>query len=218
MNDKMVTIVCFGDSNTHGYNPTDGSRFPREIRWTGRLQQLLGKDYFVVEEGCNGRTTVYGDIEEGWINGMAYLRPCLYSHRMVDYVVMMLGTNDLKESFGASAETIGQGMERLVCETKSFMEEHQGQAPRIILIAPPVLGDRMSESIFADEFTPDSVKKSKELAVIYEKIASRCQCTFLNAADFATVSEEDSLHLGAESHASFATKVYECIQSLQSQN
>ena len=41
-------IVCFGDSNTHGYcaDPADcadgGSRFNEEERWTCLLQRKLG--------------------------------------------------------------------------------------------------------------------------------------------------------------------------------
>ena len=60
-------IVCFGDSNTHGFcaDPTDcfdgGNRFNEEERWTCRLQSLLGDGYLVVEEGLGGRTTCFED-------------------------------------------------------------------------------------------------------------------------------------------------------------
>ena len=61
----MKTILCYGDSNTYGYNPVTGGRWPEDIRWTGRLQQLLGNKYKVIEEGCNGRTTIYKAPGEG---------------------------------------------------------------------------------------------------------------------------------------------------------
>ena len=93
---RGMTVLCYGDSNTHGYNLQGGGRFPKEIRWSGRLQEMLGSEYQVVEEGCNGRTTMYGNVDE-WTNGMLYLRPCLYSHRTVDFLIIMLGTNDLKK-------------------------------------------------------------------------------------------------------------------------
>ena len=44
-------IMCFGDSNTWGANPSDGSRYPEDVRWTGVLQQTLGEGYQVIEEG-----------------------------------------------------------------------------------------------------------------------------------------------------------------------
>lgn len=61
----MKTILCYGDSNTYGLRPDSNQRYPREIRWTGLLQKSLGEDYYVIEEGLSGRTTLWDDpIEE----------------------------------------------------------------------------------------------------------------------------------------------------------
>ena len=46
-------ILCFGDSNTHGYNSKTGGRFTVEERWTKLLQRKLGDDYYVIEEGLS---------------------------------------------------------------------------------------------------------------------------------------------------------------------
>ncbi|MBR4966325.1 MAG: SGNH/GDSL hydrolase family protein [Lachnospiraceae bacterium] len=208
------TVLCYGDSNTHGYNPDGGARFSKEIRWTGKLQQLLGDSYEVVEEGCNGRTSQFGDAD-GWINGYLYLRPCLYSHRPLDYVVLMLGTNDLKKSFGVDACQIASGVEILVKEIMEFLGEHQSRVPKVILIAPPTLGATMKDSCFANEFDEESVMKSYELAELYKEIAATYRCAFLNAAEFAPVSEADALHLSEESHAAFATAVYKCLKEIE---
>ena len=72
----MTTILCYGDSNTYGYNPVNGLRYPKGVRWTGVLQKMLGEEYEVIEEGCNGRTTVFEDAKEPWKAGLGYLRPC----------------------------------------------------------------------------------------------------------------------------------------------
>ena len=48
------TIVCFGDSNTHGYNNKNGKRFSEHVRWPMVLQDLLGEEYLVREEGLSG--------------------------------------------------------------------------------------------------------------------------------------------------------------------
>lgn len=45
-------ILCYGDSNTYGYNPLNGLRYSKDIRWTGCLQKLLGEEYSIIEEGC----------------------------------------------------------------------------------------------------------------------------------------------------------------------
>ena len=99
----MITVLCYGDSNTYGYIPETGMRYPRDIRYPGRLQLLLGEDYAVIEEGCNGRTTIHDDPIDGWKNGLDYLKPCLNSHKPVDIVILMLGSNDLKETFHLTA-------------------------------------------------------------------------------------------------------------------
>ena len=90
----MKTVLCYGDSNTYGYDPRSGLRYPASVRWTCRLATLLGPDYHVIEEGCNGRTTVFDDPIEGWKNGLGYLKPCLNSHKPVDIVILMLGPED----------------------------------------------------------------------------------------------------------------------------
>ena len=88
----MTTILCYGDSNTYGYNPVNGLRYPKDVRWTGVLQKMLGEEYEVIEEGCNGRTTVFEDTKEPWKAGLGYLRPCLNTHKPIDFVIMMLGS------------------------------------------------------------------------------------------------------------------------------
>ncbi len=61
----MRRILCFGDSNTWGYDPATEDRFDDQTRWTGVLQAALGTDFTVIEEGLNGRTTVWNDPIEG---------------------------------------------------------------------------------------------------------------------------------------------------------
>ena len=96
---KMKRILCFGDSNTWGWNPANKERFDENSRWTGILKNKLGENYDIIEEGLNGRTTVWDDPIEGYKNGKKHLPSCLESHRPLDIVVLMLGTNDLKSRF-----------------------------------------------------------------------------------------------------------------------
>ena len=105
----MKTVLCYGDSNTYGYNPENGLRYNEDERWTGILKSLLGPGYNIIEEGCNGRTTIYDDPLEGWKNGKDYLKPCLNSHKPIDIIILMLGSNDLKNYFGASSRDIANG-------------------------------------------------------------------------------------------------------------
>ena len=111
----MKNILCFGDSNTWGYSPADGTRYPLDIRWTGVLQKSLGADYRIIEEGLNGRTTFINEDERPLRSGSDVLQILLESHRPLDFVIIMLGTNDLKVEFNLSVEEIAQGAKTL-CE------------------------------------------------------------------------------------------------------
>ena len=99
----LKNILCFGDSNTWGYAPVTGERYPGHVRWTGVLQSCLGDDYFVIEEGLNGRTTVHNEPLRPHRNGASLLPVLLESHSPLDLVIVMLGTNDLKACFRQSA-------------------------------------------------------------------------------------------------------------------
>ena len=156
------TVLCYGDSNTYGYIPETGMRYERDVRWTGRLQKLLGDDYSVIEEGCNGRTTVRDDPLDGWKNGLDYLKPCLNSHKPVDFVILMLGSNDLKATFHLTAKDIADGVAVLVEVIRSFTEEKQGYVPKIILVSPPELGRNIRTSPFYGAFYEEAVEESKK--------------------------------------------------------
>ena len=77
MTTNIKTILCYGDSNTWGWNPATQDRHSRDERWTGVLRRALGDGYLIVEEGLNGRTTVWDDPIEGYKSGKEYLIPCL---------------------------------------------------------------------------------------------------------------------------------------------
>ena len=206
------TILCYGDSNTYGYIPETGMRYERDVRWTGRLQKLLGSDYVVIEEGCNGRTTVRDDPLDGWKNGLDYLKPCLNSHKPVDIVILMLGSNDLKETFHVSASEIAQGAGMLVDVIKEFTALKQGFVPKIILVSPPQIGDKIADSPFYGAFYERAIEESKHFAEFYSKVAKDKDCIFIDAAEYIYPSEFDSLHLTKESHKILAEKFSECIK------
>src|SRR5215470_10160542 len=130
----MKTILCYGDSNTWGCVPTLTHgipvRYGPDIRWASVLRTTLGDGYWVVEEGLNGRTTVWSDPVEGeYKSSKTYLMACLESHQPIDLVALMLGTNDLKQKFGLSAWNIAAGAETLVTMVRSSVFGPGGSAP-----------------------------------------------------------------------------------------
>ena len=209
----MKTVLCYGDSNTYGYNPANGLRYPENVRWPGVLRRLLGNEYTVVEEGCNGRTTVFDDPAEGWKNGYDYLKACLNSHKPVDVVILMLGSNDLKDFFHATAAQIADGAGVLAETILEFLPLKQGYAPTVILVAPPLIGPGIGSSPFRYAFDETAIARSKEFAKEYKRVAAEKGCIFFDAAAVATASEEDSLHLTAEAHKALAEKLYDVIRN-----
>lgn len=206
-------ILCYGDSNTFGFDPVTGERYEPQIRWTGRLQQLLGEDYCVVEEGCNGRTAYFTDPEEEWKNGMYCLKPCLNSQKPLDAVIMMLGTNDLKTIFHASVKEVADGVGQLVDVIRSFTVEKQGFEPVIVLVSPPLIGPRIADSSFQGSFDSSAAVRSGEFSKYYRAVAQDKNCIFFDAAEFVGPSEADSLHLMPEAHRILAEQFAEIIRT-----
>ena len=199
----MKTIVCYGDSNTYGYNPENGFRYEYEERWTTLLQKELKDSAIVIPEGLNGRTPSFEDELRPGRNGATYLDPCLHSHGPIDLVVLMLGTNDLKIRFQATPTDIGKGIDRLIKMIKSItpQKRQDGRSAKILLMAPPHLGDDLTEIPSGEEMGFErGISYSKRLAPIYEDWAKFHNIEFLDAAKYAKASEIDACHLTRESH------------------
>ena len=213
-------ILCFGDSNTHGYcaDPGDcadgGIRFTENQRWTHLLQKALGEDYLVIEEGLSGRTTCFDDpIHEG-LNGLDYLYPCLKSHEVIDLLIIMLGTNDTKDRFCASAACIGLGMARLVNKAKST-DCWGGKAPNILVIAPPPIGEGMLGSPVAQTMGQLCVEKSRQLGNCYREQCELLGAAFLDAGELGCVfNTVDFMHLTSRGHARLAEKLAAVVPKL----
>ena len=207
-------ILCFGDSNTWGYDPR-GGRYDEETRWPMRLQKLLGEDFAVVEEGFNGRTCVYDDpIEGGYKSGAAYLPPCLMSHCPLDLVIIMLGTNDTKRRFGLTPMTIGEGMMQLIRLTKLYAADTQGDPPKVLIVAPPPIRDNLLKSRHGECFGEQAIEVSKGLAAEYARIAKLLRCEFFDAASWAEVSSIDAVHFTREGHLGLAEGLFRKIQQI----
>ena len=188
---REKTILCYGDSNTWGYNPATQKRYARDERWPGVLREELGEGYHVIEEGLNGRTTVWDDPLEEYRNGKEYLLPCLRSHKPLDLVVIMLGTNDLKARFSAPACNVAEGAGVLVDIVAKSETGPREEAPQVLLIAPPPFAT-LSE--FAEDFK-GGLEKSRLLSRHFRVIAEERGCALLDAGEVIVSSELDGIHL-----------------------
>jgi len=206
----MKRVVCFGDSNTWGYDPESKSRYPRPERWTGILAELLGNGYEVIEEGLNGRTTVWEDPIEEYKCGKDQLIPIVKSHKPFDLLVLMLGTNDLKHRFSLTAYDIAQGAGFLARPARALADPVEGPAPEVLLVAPPPLG---ALSDYAEMFA-GAAETSRRLGEEYAAVALGLGCPFLDLARVAVSSPVDGIHFDRENHAKIARAVADKVRRM----
>ncbi|MCI8530024.1 MAG: lipolytic enzyme, G-D-S-L [Lachnospiraceae bacterium] len=213
-------IVCFGDSNTHGYCAMTGGRFDETQRWCHLLQEKLGDDFLVLEEGLSGRTTCFEDpIHEG-LSGLAYIYPCLMSHEPVDLLIIMLGTNDTKERFGASAACIALGLKRLIAKAIATTDCWRDGKASILIVTPQNIDRQYMKTEIAATMGRGCAEKSEGLAEEYKKIAQLTGCYYLDANEFVTAqpNDIDYMHLTAEGHRQLAEGLTDKIREIFSED
>ena len=202
-------VVCFGDSNTHGYcaDPADcadgGNRFNERERWPRVLETMLGEDYLILEEGLGGRTTVFTDPLHEGMSALDVAYPILMTHEPVDLLILMLGTNDTKERFGANAPCIALGMERLIQKIKTVPCWGDKQ-PNILIVCPPHIAPEFELYNVSPPMGRGCVEKSRELARWLEPVAKNNGCAFLDAEGIGEFNGVDYMHLTAKGHRALA--------------
>lgn len=197
----LRTLLCYGDSNTHGTRPLTQpgvlERFSWDERWPGILARGLGSDWRVIEEGLPARTTVHDDPIDGHHkNGLSYLRPCLESQLPVDVLLLMLGTNDLKARLSVTPADIASALQVLLEEIKRCNAGPDGATPRLIVMAPAPI----EEVGFLGEIFAGGAAKSRQLAARYRQVAEAQGATFVDAGEIIQVSPVDGVHFEADQH------------------
>lgn len=207
----MKNIMCFGDSNTYGVNPKTGLRFPRDKRWTGILQKLLGEEYYVIEEGLSGRTTVWEDPLADNRCGIKVLPMLLDSHLPLNLVILMLGSNDWKHRFGVLPEDVSSGVEKLIKLIRHHAYSPAYSVPDILIAAPIPKGEHLEKSPYPG-FTREAIAYSKKLPGLLEEVAKRWNCLYLNAGEVACADKADQIHMDEVSHEKLAELFAQTIE------
>lgn len=205
----MKTIVCFGDSNTWGYNPYTGGRFDENTRWPSVMAKKLGNEYRVCEHGLCGRTTVFRDSLNESMSGL----DCIYSSLMmcnpVDILIIMLGTNDTKQRFSVTSKNIADGLAKLIQKAKTVPAWKS--KPDIVIISPVPIKKECYNAIFAGEMGKECSEKSYELSKLYLEVAKTLSCGFVDAKDFADVNTMDYMHIDEKGHIALGEAVADYI-------
>jgi lysophospholipase L1-like esterase len=209
-----VRVLCFGDSNTHGA-PADDPEYVRlgpDVRWTGRLQSLLGDEYDVIEEGLSGRTTDVDYVDRPHCNGRTYFPAALMSHHPLDLLVVMLGSNDFKTCFERSAPAIADALHGYVDDVATYVTDRDGRTPPILLLSPILLDDSITAYVdpTGNGFDDRSLAASRGLAAEIQGVAEDRGVLFADAASVARAGG-DALHLTRDSHEPLARLVADVV-------
>ena len=201
----MKKIICYGDSNTFGYNPLDGSRFDKNIRWTSVLQNNLGVEYEVINEGVCDRTGFVNNPKGALYSAQKHFPEMLSKTDNIDLLIFALGTNDLQFQYNISINTIKDGLENLIQLTQTKVKS-------IIIIPPVILNKKVLEGYFNYQFDETSINKSKEIGKIYKQIADKYRCKYFDINEFAKPSDTDGLHYDENTHQLIANKLTDFIK------
>ena len=210
------TIVCYGDSNTHGYCARNGGRFDETKRWPCLLEEFLGGEYLVREEGLNGRTIAFDDPLFEGLNGCRSLGSVLLTHEPVDLLVVMLGTNDTKTRFHATAGNIRTGLEHLILKALRTPEAFRDGKMNLLVVCPPPIDPRYETTSIGGEMGEGCAEKSAALAPLFELTCRSLGVHFLDAGSLPGVemAHYDWMHLSERSHRNLAEALAERIPAL----
>ena len=182
-----MKILCFGDSNTYGYDPRSyfGGQYPAQHRWVDLLAQKLGCK--AVNAGENGREI---PRREGELQRFDLM---LSNQKPLDLLLVMLGGNDLLQ--GNSVEAIAQRME-------TFLARIPLEKSQIVLIGPPRM--KPGAWITDDRLLEDCVRLNAAYRTVVEKLGIR----FVDATDWDIDVTFDGVHYSEQGHQTFAENLY----------
>lgn len=203
----MKKILCFGDSNTYGYIPNNGARYDKNTRWTGVLSLLSHGKFKIIEGGCNNRTAFATNPVGKIFTGYEILPELLTDD--FDAVVLAIGINDTQFLYNLSSIEIVSGVEKLI----NIVKVKSPQA-KILLVAPSILTDDVLNGNFACLFDRTSIEKSRQLPLLYQKIAEKQNIEFLDLNSVAKTSSLDGLHYAPEQHLKIAQVIFTILSEL----
>jgi len=203
----MKNILCFGDSNTWGYVGGTAARYEWGTRWTSILHDRMYEDgYYIIEEGVNGRTTVFPDPRPGRIASQV-LPGILDTHSPLDLIIVMLGTNDCKPVFEPDAQKLSDGIDTII----RMIREHS-PGLKILLVSPIGMGSEIYR--YDKDFVPGSHLMAEKLPELYQSVAEKWAIEFMAASDYAQPGAGDQEHMDENGHRVLAEALEQKIRRI----
>ncbi len=183
----MYRVLCYGDSNTWGYNPVNGLRLSENERWTGVLRRALGEGFEVIEDGQNGRAVLGND--SSFLDSVKF-------HSPFDVAVIFLGINDICFEKETRIESLSSGIDQMITLLQSPAAGPEPARPEIILMsAIPVHTAQIEDGLF--ELEAEKVLRYGE---VLRDLAARRGCGFIDTGRIIHSSALDGIHIEAPEH------------------
>lgn len=218
METQRKRILCFGDSLTWGWVPSEQAvptgRYPWEKRWTGQAAAALGDGYELIEEGLSGRVTNFDDPTDPRLNASKYLPATLASHLPLDLVILMVGTNDTKSVYHRQVEDIAYGAGQLIGQVQGSAGGVGTfyPAPQVLLVSPPHL-EVSPDPWFATLFA-GGMEKTRKLTGLYRDLAAFSKVPFMAASDVVKTDGVDGIHFTEANNAAFGAAIAHKVGSI----
>lgn len=204
----MKKIVCYGDSNTFGYNPKDASRFDENTRWTSILQDILKNEYEIINAGMCDRTGFVNNPNGFEFSAPQHFPDFISKSENIDILILWIGTNDLQFQYDINVDEIQNGLEELIKLAKT-------KSKKVVIILPVELDERILQGYFRCQFDETSVEKSKIVGKFYKTLANIYGCEIFDVNEFVKPSDTDGLHYDKNSHKIIANKLADFISRLK---
>lgn len=179
-----MKLLCYGDSNTFGYDPRGIFADRYEKCWCDLLAEKTGWE--VINAGTNGRA----------LPGSArWLHSYLKKFEGIDRVLILMGTNDILQ--GRPTERILEDMDALLDHLQTAWPETEA-----VLLAPPPI-------MF---WEGDFDARLKEVIAGYRRLAQKYGIPFVDTTKWGLPMAFDGVHLSEAGHRGFAEKLFEKLK------
>ncbi len=209
----MKTVLCFGDSNTWGYDPARydmaanfAMRHEFDVRWPGLVQTALKDEVRIIEDAINGRTSMKTDDYMPFRRGLDGANQAVLIHTPYDIVIVQLGCNDFKQQFNLLPGQIARGIETVTATLAAKQPFYP--APKVLLISPHPFRPNIFDLRLAANFGPTAYERSCQLGGLLKATAERRGWEFIDCAELGfEISPIDGVHYMPEDHAKLAKVV-----------
>ena len=200
----MKKILCYGDSNTFGFNAKDGSRFDKNTRWTALLQRNMENDYKIIEEGMCDRTGFYDNPKGDLFSAQRHFPEFLSKSDRFDIIILAIGTNDLQFQYNIDFNVVQSGLAKLI-------KIAQEKADSILIVPPVILKENILNGYFKIQFDETSIIKSRKIGTIYQELSNAFSCTYFDINKIVQPSDIDGLHYDEAAHKIVADKLTQLL-------